>query len=119
PAIFRCVAADGWKLPPGRIPSCSSNSGYPSPPSGPNTCTIAAALNAPPGFETPGMIAAVDLYNHNTDRFVPPTDNRRGTGVVNPRFENTTGAEFRVTQNMGNVLIALQEGRYRPIGLDS
>jgi hypothetical protein len=71
---------------------------------------IAASLNADGGFEMLGKIAAIDLYNHNTDRFSPGAN-----AILNPR-----GGEgrLRVTQNPGNVLIALEQGRHRPIGLD-
>lgn len=72
---------------------------------------IAKSLNAAGGMEMLGRIVAVDLYNGNTDRFVADGLG----GALNPR----TNARFRVIQNIGNILLAVENGKLRPVGLDS
>lgn len=65
---------------------------------------FAAALNATDGLESLGRIVACDLWNGNADRFSP-----HGTGR----------ADLAVTTNVGNVLISLQNGHLKPVGLDA
>jgi hypothetical protein len=72
---------------------------------------IAKSLNAAGGMEMLGRIIAVDLYNGNTDRFVADGLG----GALNPR----TNIRFRVMQNIGNVLLSIENGKLKPVGLDS
>jgi hypothetical protein len=74
---------------------------------------FAASLNAPGGFERLGQIAAVDLYNGNTDRFT----SKAGDGCTNPLTADHSS--FKAIGNLANVLIGLQDGKVAPIGLDS
>jgi hypothetical protein len=73
---------------------------------------IAQALNALGGFERLGRIVAIDLYNNNLDRF-----NWFNAGDWNPW--SATNAKFKTIGNLGNVLLALEKGALRPVGLDS
>jgi hypothetical protein len=72
---------------------------------------IAKALNDVGGFERLGQIIAVDLYNSNHDRF----DWSEHAGMKNP----ITGGKFKCLRNVDNVLLAIESGKFRPIGLDS
>ncbi|HCT59218.1 MAG TPA: hypothetical protein DGD08_18610 [Gemmatimonas aurantiaca] len=65
---------------------------------------IAAALNATDGLESLGRIVACDLWNGNADRFSP-----HGTGR----------SDLIVTTNVSNVLLSVQNGNLKPIGLDA
>jgi hypothetical protein len=77
---------------------------------------IAKALNDPGGLETLGKIIAADMYNHNSDRInIQVVVAGEGSGVINQR----TGKAFKCIQNPGNVLFAVNAGKYQPIGLDS
>jgi hypothetical protein len=73
---------------------------------------IARSLNDPGGFERLGQIVAVDLYNHNADRFTWMT-----AGDLNPM--SATNERFKTIGNLGNVLAAMEDGTLRPVGLDS
>jgi hypothetical protein len=73
--------------------------------------TIAKALVASGGLEALGRVIAADLYNNNTDRFV--SDGLGG--AQNPR----TLTRFIVIQNIGNILLMIENGKLKPSGLDS
>jgi hypothetical protein len=80
---------------------------------------IAKALNNSGGFETLGQIVAADLYNHNSDRFIPSS---LGWGAAaNDRIGQQNGkfTKFQALGNVGNVLITIKSKTASPIGLDS
>jgi hypothetical protein len=78
---------------------------------------IAAALNAPKGLERLGEIAAADLFNSNSDRFVPNNPNN----PMSPWSlkDSTTQYAVKTLTNVDNVLLALEGRNLRPIGLDA
>lgn len=86
---------------------------------------FAQALNAQGGLETLGEVVAVDMYNHNTDRFsprlkdaIPPvydTEERNGMGLG----DLGNMLKCRVLLNMGNVMIGLDGDRLKPVALDA
>jgi hypothetical protein len=78
---------------------------------------IAAALNAPKGLERLGEIAATDLFNGNSDRFVPNNPNNPMPNWSLPG--STTQYVVKTLTNVDNVLLALQGRNLRPIGLDA
>jgi hypothetical protein len=78
---------------------------------------IAAALNAPKGLERLGEIAATDLFNGNSDRFVPNDPNNPIPNWNLPG--SATQYAVKTLTNVDNVLLALQGRNLRPIGLDA
>jgi hypothetical protein len=80
---------------------------------------IAKSLNANGGFERLGEIVAVDLYNHNLDRFDwSHLCGKKSRGLRYPWSTNKYD-RFLTIANVGNVLVALEAGETKPVGLDS
>jgi hypothetical protein len=77
---------------------------------------IATALNAPGGLEMLGKIVAADFFSANTDRFNVAALLKGREGQKNLRVQ---GGRFDVLQNIGNVLLSVQQGILKPIGLDA
>jgi hypothetical protein len=81
---------------------------------------IAKALNDKGGFERLGEIVAVDLYNHNTDRFNwSHALGKKSQGMSSPLSTKKKPVRYLAIRNIGNVLLALEGGQTRPVGLDS
>jgi hypothetical protein len=85
---------------------------------------IAKSLNHKGGFERLGEIIAVDLYNHNHDRFTwaHATGVKGFAGLLmgcKYPWSNNRKDRFFAIRNLGNVLVAVEEGENRPVGLDS
>ena len=78
---------------------------------------IAAALNAPKGLERLGEIAATDLFNGTSDRFVPY--NKDSELAPWHRKNSTIEYGVKTLNNVDNVLLALEGRNLRPIGLDA
>ena len=73
---------------------------------------IAKGLKSNGGLEMLGKLIAADLYNHNSDRFVADGLG----GAQNPRVPTS---RFRVIQNIGNILLLVENRKLKPVGLDS
>lgn len=85
---------------------------------------FAAALNAKGGLESLGEVVAIDLYNHNSDRFTPRLEQ-----MLPPRYDQATkyggkqpefgGKTFLVLVNVANVMVGVDGGSKKAVALDS